>query len=143
MIISLPPQSIELFILLFVFFLKLGYICCTWGIHSDSSKCAYILHCIDFPMFSPPGPLPAPLEAIISGFLVLFIKSVWSPSTIFPHFNLLLHHSLFHKYFFQHSVSILHPIIYESIFKGVLSVSCFVYTLLWSVQHHLLLSLTP
>jgi hypothetical protein len=34
-------------------------------------------------------------------------------------------------------------LIYKSIFKGFLSVFCFVYTLLWSVQHHLLLSLTP
>jgi hypothetical protein len=31
------------------YLLNLGCICCMWGIHRDSSKCAYILHCIDFP----------------------------------------------------------------------------------------------
>jgi hypothetical protein len=41
------------------------------------------------PLCLPLNPLPAPLKAITRSFFVLFHISIWSPSIIFPHLNLL------------------------------------------------------
>jgi hypothetical protein len=64
----------------------LEYIHFIWRSHCDNSKQAYIVHFILY--ISPPQPLPAPLQAIARGFIVLCHIGIWSLSTIFSHLHL-------------------------------------------------------
>jgi hypothetical protein len=113
-----------------------------WGGFAVTILIRLILHIIYIsPIFSPSQPLPTILKAIARGFLVLFHTGIWSPSTIYCHFN-FLHSPLplplvppphTHCTYFRVLVFVIS--IYVTVQRDVSLCAHCGCILLWSIQH--------